>query len=415
MKIEILGDPKSKMAHLEVLLTSEDTGQMWNICVWDPSTGSTLKTYKGSATKAKTAGFISNTFLVSAQPSKPLLNVWNLNKHEQKPLKYITPGVLQSMCPSPCGHYLVGTVEERIYLWQTCNGKLLKLLSNGHYQKINVVKFSNSQFITGGEDGNVLVWFLNSSKPRFTWSHHSLGITDMHIGCTGDFGRVFTCSKDQTSKVYCLSSGQLLLDIQFSSILTSITLDSAEELGFVGDKNGLIESFCLKHPPRDLKMTSTRETFYKGHTSAISCLAVSLDGQMLASGSEDCSVRLWHVPSHQCVRVLPHKGVITTLQFMLPKPGMLDSSFQADRTLALLEKTVVDDKVKESDIFSLDIITSDQTDVEEPTARELLDNKVEYLQPQLQISDNDNEDQVQVLKSINRKLYQAAVKAILKE
>ena len=197
------------MSNLEILLSSEATGQMWNICLWDPQTGATLKTYKGHASKPKTTGFISNTFLVSAQPTKPLLNVWNLNKHEQKPLKYITPGILQSLSPSPCGHYLVGTADEKIYLWQTCNGKLLKLLNNGHYQKINLVKFTpdSSQFVTAGEDGNVIVWFLNSSQPRFCWSHHSLGVTDLVIG-HGDSGlttRVFTASKDQTAKVYCLN------------------------------------------------------------------------------------------------------------------------------------------------------------------------------------------------------------------
>ena len=423
---------KEMSSHLEVLLSSEDTGQMWNMCVWDPSTGSTLKTYKGNATKAKTAGFISNTFLISGQPSKPLLNVWRLDKHEQQPLKYITPGVLQAMCPSPCGHYLVGTVAERIYLWQTCNGKLLKLLTNGHYQKINVVRFTadGSQFVTGGEDGNLLVWFLNSDLPRFSWSHHSLGITGIHIGHGDAFtSRIFTSSKDQTSKVYCLNSGQLLLDIEFTSILTSITIDSAEELGFVGDKDGLVQSFSLKHPPRDLKMKSleSEEHCYKGHTANVTCLTASLDGQMLASGSEDCSVRLWHVASHQCLRVLPHKGVITTLFFMLPKPGMLVlDDFQADRTLALLEKTVMPDtkNLLKNDIFSLEIITNDDTakeeqGFEEPSARDLLGIGISTQHPILPTSiendPTDEDDQIKVLKSTNQKLYQAAVKAILKE
>ena len=412
------------MSNLEILLSSEATGQMWNICLWDPQTGSTLKTYKGHASKAKTTGFVSNTFLVSAQPTKPLLNVWNLNKHEQKPLKYITPGNLHSLSPSPCGHYLVGTADERIYLWQTCNGKLLKLLNNGHYQRINVVKFTpdSSQFVTAGEDGNVIVWFLNNSQPRFCWSHHSLGVTDLVIG-HGDSGltaRVFTASKDQTAKVYCLNSGQMLLDIEFNSMLTSLAVDSAEESGFVGTKEGVIQSFSLKSAPRDLKLSESEGAgnTFKGHSSAVTCLSVSMDGQVLASGSEDCNVKLWHIKSRQCIRVLPHKGAITTLFFMLPKRGMLvPEDFQADRTLSLLEKTVMDKSVIHSDLFSLDIICNenDKNQVKELSARAFLTSGSGSESFKATHTDEVDHDQVKHLKSINHKLYEAAAKAILKE
>ena len=176
-----------------------------------------------------------------------------------------------------------------------------------------------------------------------------------------------------------------------------------------------------------MKSLESEEHCYKGHTANVTCLTASLDGQMLASGSEDCSVRLWHVASHQCLRVLPHKGVITTLFFMLPKPGMLVlDDFQADRTLALLEKTVMPDtkNMLKNDIFSLDIITNDDTakeeqGFEEPSARDLLGIGISTQHPILPTSiendPTDEDDQIKVLKSTNQKLYQAAVKAILKE
>lgn len=207
-------------SRLEVLISGEATGQMFNLCIWDPANATNLKTYKGNSTKAKTLAILSETFLISGQPHKPLLNVWQLNKHEQKPLKYITPGVLQSLAASPSGHFLVGTVEERIYVWQTASGKLLKIISNGHYQKINATKFtSESHYITAGEDGNVLLWPLDSSQPRHVWSHHSLGVTDIHVGLGGINARIFTVSKDQTCHVYQISSGQFLLSVEFTSPL----------------------------------------------------------------------------------------------------------------------------------------------------------------------------------------------------
>ena len=42
----------------------------------------------------------------------------------------------------------------------------------------------------------------------------------------------------------------------------------------------------------------------------VTCLSVSLDGTKLASGSHDCTVKIFDVFSGQCVRTLNHKGEI---------------------------------------------------------------------------------------------------------
>jgi len=411
---------------LEVLLTSESSGQMFNMAIWDPVTGTNLKIYKGNTTKAKTCCMLGNTFLVSGQTKQPLLNVWQLNKHEQKPLKYITPCVLQSLAASPCGHLLVGTAEERIYVWQTSSGKLLRIINTGHYQKINITKFTSdgSHFVTAGEDGNLILWPQDSSKPRHVWSHHTLGITDFHLGMGGLNSRIFTVSKDQTVKVYSVSSGQFLLDIEFNAKLTSIAVDSAEENGFVGSNDGLIYLFGLTHPPRDLKMSvsANSNNSFKGHTQEVSCLSVSLDGLTLASGSVDNDVRIWHIKSRQCIKVIPHKGTVTTLSYMMPKLGMLDmDAFKADLTFSLLEKTVVDKSVPLSDIYGVNIITNNDKDEHEsePNTRQLLNASVGNIN---NVNQNHNFDdhgddslEIKRLKTINNKLYETAVKAILKE
>lgn len=33
---------------MEVVVTSENSGQLWNICVWDPQNGTTIRTFKGT-------------------------------------------------------------------------------------------------------------------------------------------------------------------------------------------------------------------------------------------------------------------------------------------------------------------------------------------------------------------------------
>ena len=105
---------------------------------------------------------------------------------------------------------------------------------------------------------------------------------------------------------------------------------------------------------------------------------------------------------------------------------MLDSeAYTADMTLPLLEKTVVDKNVVLSDLYAVDIITNNQGSDEgskaEPKARHFIlagggDNS--GVTSQNKSHDDEGTDvnsEIKKLKAINNKLYEAAVKAILKE
>merc|ERR1719225_447901 len=149
---------------------------------------------------------------------------------------------------------------------------------------------------------------------------------------------------------------------------------------------------------------------------------LDMDAFKADSGSMDHDVRIWHIKSRQCIKVIPHKGTVTTLSYMMPKLGMLDmDTFKADLTFSLLEKTVVDKTVTLSDIYGVNIITNDDNDEfqSEPNARQLLNlssgnanivNQHDRLDEQ-----GDDSLEIKRLKTVNNKLYEAAVKAILKE
>jgi pre-rRNA-processing protein IPI3 len=68
---------------VEIVLTSDSSDQLWNACVWDPRAGTTLMTYKGGSASPHTLCLLGNDYLLAAEPNKPIIRSWALNKHEQ--------------------------------------------------------------------------------------------------------------------------------------------------------------------------------------------------------------------------------------------------------------------------------------------------------------------------------------------
>jgi pre-rRNA-processing protein IPI3 len=60
---------------MEVIVTSENSGQLWNCCVWDPLTGTALRSFKGGISCSRTLTTISSDYLISAQKDKPIIQV----------------------------------------------------------------------------------------------------------------------------------------------------------------------------------------------------------------------------------------------------------------------------------------------------------------------------------------------------
>lgn len=434
----------------EILVTADNSGQLGNIFLWDSKTGSQLAAYKGGVTAPNTLCYnVGNTYLLSACPNKPLLNVWLMDRREQRPQKQTTPGkALQALAASPGrGKWIVGSVDDRIYLWQSQSGKLLAVIGEGggqgHYQDVTHLAFTDdgSHIISAGKDGAIIAWGTvaaalssGNTPPRRRWPGHSLAVTGLKVGPGGwRSGRVFSCSLDQMAKVHDLWSGDLLLEVTFGCGLTSISIDLSVTDVYVGCSDGTIKTFSLLNPPRDVSLTLDAKpcNTFSGHKKAVRLLSVSIDGTTLVSGSDDNEVKVWHIPSKQCCRTLPHKGSLTAAQFAMPPlPGCIDTTdterFRPSLVLAPFEKTLFTREDKNKRDKDEDNYTF-QTYVRE---RVIPDNNIpdEYFEsyepPQKTFRVNESatdsstrtdtsSSEVDKLREANLDLYQFAVSGIL--
>ncbi|KAM9763006.1 WD repeat-containing protein 18 [Menidia menidia] len=321
-------------APLEVIVSSDSGSQLWNCTVFDPLSGSSLLSFRGGNSAARSLTVLRGEFLLSAQLGKNFINVWEIQRKDQLQQKIVCPGVVTCLTASPDGYFLAAGVAEAIYLWEVCTGKLLSVLSR-HYQDVTCLKFTDdsSHFVSAGKDNLALVWNLcsvvqmdlsHAPEPRHILSRHSLPITDLHCGLMGTQARIATASLDQTVKVWELSSGELLLSVLFDVEIMSVTFDPCEYFLFCGGSDGNIfqVSLCSQSLSREKSFQSEGEgnQVFKGHRNLVTCLSVSMDGTLLLSGSHDESVRLWDIQSKQSIRCLAHKGPVTNAVIM-PAPA----------------------------------------------------------------------------------------------
>uniref|UniRef100_A0A3Q2E9Y1 WD repeat-containing protein 18 n=1 Tax=Cyprinodon variegatus TaxID=28743 RepID=A0A3Q2E9Y1_CYPVA len=317
-------------APLEVVLSSDSGSQLWNCTVFDLHSGSSLLSYRGGNSTARTLTVLRGEFLLSAQLGKNFINVWEIQRKDHLQQKIVCPGVVTCLTASPDGAFLAAGVAEAIYLWEVCTGKLLVVLSR-HYQDVTCLKFTDdsSHFVSAGKDNLALVWSVcsvvqldlsHTPEPRHVLARHSLPITDLHCGYMGPQARVATSSLDQTVKVRAFKGG----------LYSETSLSACVSQPFLTDDGKPFFFFfffffvCLQSLNREKSFQSDSEgsQVFQGHRNLVTCLSVSMDGTLLLSGSHDETVRLWDIQSRQSVRCLQHKGPVTNAIIMSVSANM---------------------------------------------------------------------------------------------
>ncbi len=312
------------------------------IKLWDINTGNCLQTFQGHTGWVWSVKFSPNSNNILASGSADgTIKFWNVNTGKCfKTLTAHTSSVL-SIDFCPLGQLIVSGGEDRnIKIWHVNTGKCQVTLT-GHTKKIYSVRFSqdNKTIASCSEDRTIKLWDIKTGECLSNLVGHNSQIWG--VAFSPDGHTLISSSDDQTARLWDVATGKCLNELKgYTRDVYSVTFSSPlPEVGMVLASGRDDNNIGLW----DLHTNECHNLM--GHEGRIRSVAFNHDGQMLASGSADNTIKLWDVrdiENSTCIKTLRgHSNWVWTVVFSPISPmspegiEQILASCSEDRTIKL--------------------------------------------------------------------------------
>jgi len=318
------------------------------IKLWDVATGNCLDTWQGHSSNVISLAVSSDGQLLASSSQDTTVRIWDISSRKCLDTLQGHPNGVWSVAFHPDNQTLIsGSHDSTIKLWNLKTGQSLRTLV-GYNDEVRTVAFDpNHQLLaSGSNDKQVRLWDVQLGERVRTLTAHTSWVWSVTFSRDGQ--TLATSSSDNTVRLWQVETGKLLHTLHGSaSIMMSVVFSADDRILASGCTDQTIRLWnvksgkCLNVLPRSEQVLTVAfapqspqyevvsETNYLlasggdetvvrlwnvpsgdciktfvGHTSAIMSVAFSPNGQLLASGSHDRTVRIWDIASGECLRVL---------------------------------------------------------------------------------------------------------------
>ena len=271
------------------------------IRLWNAHTGEHLRTLKGHIAYVASVAFSPGGKILASGSYDNTIRLWNTHTGEHLRTLEGHLGSVRSVAFSSDGKTLAsGCEERRIRLWNAHTGKHLRTLE-GHKKAVYSVSFSpdGKSLASISEDRTIRLWNAHTGESLRTLKGH-LGAV-MSVAFSPDGKTLASGSEDKTIRFWNTHTGKCLR--------------------------------TLGNPPRALGINPNPRTLL-GHEETVYTVAFSPDGNYLASGSGDKTIRLWNAHTGKHLKTLEgHIGYVASVAFF--PAGNYIASGSGDKTIRL--------------------------------------------------------------------------------
>ncbi|PAX51638.1 serine/threonine protein kinase [Brunnivagina elsteri CCALA 953] len=236
----------------------------------------------------------------------------------------------------PHNHILAsGHNNKNIYLWDLQTKQFLQSIS-GHSQAVESVCFSPDVKIlaSASNDKTIKLWDTNNYQEIITLIGHTKAVKSVVF--SPDSKYLVSGSWDKTVKIWDVETGTKINTLTGHKQQVSAVAFSPDGL-YVASAS-FDKTVCIWKLEQALsskaKIPSNPASIISGHTWAVLAVAFSPNGEILATGSDDNTIKLWEIKTGQEIATLSgHSWSITGLIFDFTGEFLISSS--KDKTIKI--------------------------------------------------------------------------------
>jgi WD40 repeat protein len=288
---------------------ASSTGDNPTVKFWDVHTGRCLKVLQGYAGLVWSISFSPDGQTLASGSHDPVIRLWDASTGRCLSTLTGHTSWVRSVSFSPIGQILASSSDDQtIKLWNTQTGQCLKTL-HSQDSRVFSVRFSpNGQILASGSDNQtVKLWDVPTGKCLNILSGHTSWVWSVAFSPDGQL--LASGSFDNTIRLWDVRTGRCLKTLNGHT-------GWVWSVGFSPDGQTLASS----SDDRMIRLWNVKDgtclKVLQGHDKGVWSTRFSPDGHTLASGSEDKTVKVWDVDTGLCIKTLQgHSNGVWTLDF----------------------------------------------------------------------------------------------------
>ncbi len=224
------------------------------------------------------------------------VRIWDASTGDELEVLRGHSDIVYSVAFSPDEKRLVSTSADKTVRVWSLGGEHASRQLEGHEDVVACVAISpdGETAVTGGEDSTVLGWDLETGRQLFAIDAHEAAI--WAVAYSPDGKKIATGSYDKTIRLWDAQTQEQLRLIESADWVSGVAFSPDGRTLYSSGKDAVATAWDVE--------TKKMLRRFEGHSQWVNYPKVSFDGKLLATSSDDRTVRLWSTRTGEPLIVL---------------------------------------------------------------------------------------------------------------